>query len=249
MAGVSPQTAQLGGAHLHVEQDEDALADAAARFVAEECRRAVSTRGTFRLALAGGSTPKKTYSRLTRADLGVDWARVAVFFGDERRVPPDDPSSNYRMARAAFLEQAQPSVVHRMLGEVDPAEAVRHYVQALGDAPLDLVLLGMGDDGHVASLFPGGAELTSSDPVVQSRAPIAPHERLSLGLSVINAAHAVALLVTGAGKAKRVRQVFDERRDGSPRLPAARVMPQSGELHWFLDTASASELTPLRPKE
>ena len=234
----------LAGATLHVARDPGAVADLAARFIADSCKSAIASRGVFRLALAGGHTPEQAYARLAAGDLGVDWAHVAIFFGDERRVPPDDTSSNFRMAREALFDRVPvtESAIHRILGEADAKAAVADYTRALGDAPLDLVLLGMGDDGHVASLFPGGPELESSERVVSSFAPIAPHDRISIGFPVISAARSVALLVTGAAKAPRVREIFDQRQGGSPKLPAARVTPTSGSLHWFMDDAAASEL-------
>jgi 6-phosphogluconolactonase len=167
-------------------------------------------------------------------------------------VPRTDAASNFRMASEALLGRVPipPSNVHRVEGELPPVEAAMRYEAVLGDAPLDLVLLGMGDDGHVASLFPGGPELASSDRrVVTSRAPVAPHDRVSLALSVICDARVVALLVTGAAKAARLREVHDERARGEPRLPAARVAPQGGGLHWFLDAAAASLLPLASTKE
>lgn len=233
-------------ARIHRGADAPAVADMAARFVMATAARSIAEREMFRLALAGGSTPRATYERLAAPDLAreIDWNRVSVFFGDERMVPPDDASSNYRMACEALLSRVSIPTrnVHRIEGELPAESAARRYAEAIGESPLDLVLLGMGDDGHVASLFPGSAELDADAKAMPSRAPVAPHGRVTLGLGVINAARVVALLVTGAGKAPRVRDVFTERRGGYPTLPAARVTPKSGGLHWFLDDAAASEI-------
>jgi 6-phosphogluconolactonase len=221
----------------------------AARFVASTINESVATRGSCRIVLSGGSTPRAAYERLAAADLSgpIDWAKVSVFFGDERMVGPEHDHSNYRMAHESLLGRvAIPAGnVHRIQGELSPVLAAESYAALVGTAPIDLVLLGMGDDGHVASLFPGGAELLTDAIALPSHAPVAPHARVTLGLGVINAARVGLLLVTGAGKATRVRDVFAERREGRAVLPAARVAPV-GELHWFLDDAAALHL-PLRP--
>jgi 6-phosphogluconolactonase len=253
-AGLGQQPApRLAGASIHRLGDAPAVADAVAHFLVGLSRKAVADRGAFRVALAGGGTPRATYQRLAEPGFAaeVDWPRVQVFFGDERMVPPADASSNYRMAREALLDHVPvaASTVRRIRGELDPAVAADQYAAELGDLPLDLVLLGMGDDGHVASLFPGGPELESAGRrVVQSRSPLPPTPRVSISLDVIRDARHVAVIVTGAAKAARVAQVFAERTSGRPLLPAARVAPESGSLHWFLDAASAS-LLDLQPKD
>jgi 6-phosphogluconolactonase len=234
-------------ARVHRLRDPRAVAEAAARFVASSIESAVAANGKCRIALSGGSTPRATYERLAEPDLSqqIAWQSLSVFFGDERMVPPTDTSSNYRMAREAMLDRVPipPENVHRIQGELEPAVAAERYASELGTEPLDLVLLGMGDDGHVASLFPGSAELLRTDRIVlPSRAPAAPYDRISIALPVINAARAVVLLVTGESKASRVAEVFQERASGAARLPAARVAPRRGELHWFLDAAARSVL-------
>lgn len=234
-------------ARVHRLRDPRAVAEAAARFVASTMESVIATAGKCRLALSGGNTPRATYERLAEPDLSaqIAWSSVEVFFGDERMVPPTDPASNSRMAREALLDRVplRASNVHRIEGELEPSVAAEKYAHELGTEPLDVVLLGMGDDGHVASLFPGSAELLRTDrAVLTSHAPVAPHERVSLALPVINAARVVALLVTGESKAARVAEVFLERASGAARLPAARVAPRRGELHWFLDAAARSVL-------
>jgi len=207
----------------------------------------VAEKGRCRLALAGGSTPRATYEQLAVPDVGgsVDWTSVDVFFGDERMVPPEDVASNYRMAREALFERVQipPGNVHRISGELGAEEAARRYVAELGAEPLDLVLLGMGDDGHVASLFPGSRALEAPHaPAVPSEAPVPPHSRVTLSLPVIKSASVVLLIVTGPGKAARLREVFGERRSGKVALPAARVGSVTGETDWFVDAAAAALL-------
>jgi len=234
-------------ARVHRLRDPRAVAEAAARFLASTMQSVIASRGKCRVALAGGSTPRLMYERLSEPDLGseIEWPRVHVFFGDERMVDPSDSSSNYRMAREALFERVPivPEHVHRIRGELEPSVAADEYAAELGTEPLDIVLLGMGDDGHVASLFPGSTELLRTDrTVLTSRAPVAPHSRVTIALPVINAARVVALVVTGEGKATRVAQVFQERATGAARLPAARVAPRRGELHWFLDAAARSVL-------
>jgi 6-phosphogluconolactonase len=228
---------------IHRGADPRAVAELAARFVAATAMATLARHSTFRIALAGGSTPRATYERLAAPDLSprVDWTRVSVFFGDERMVSPEDAFSNYRMAREALLSRVPipEENIHRIEGELSAGVAARRYAEKLGRAPLDLVLLGMGDDGHVASLFPGAPELDAEEIALPSFAPVAPHERVTLGLGVLNSARAVGLLVTGASKAARVAQVFAERENARPTLPAARIQPETGELHWFLDDAAA----------
>jgi 6-phosphogluconolactonase len=236
-------------ARIHRGADTPVVLDMAARFIVNTIRRSIASSGTCRLALAGGSTPRGAYERLAARDSSeqIDWRRVSVFFGDERQVPPDDPSSNYRMAREALLDRVPIPAenVHRIEGELPAAIAAQRYAAALGALPLDLVLLGMGEDGHVASLFPRSEGLESRVSVLPAYAPVPPHERVTLGLGTINAARVVALLVTGAGKASRVRDVFAERAEGHSALPAARVSPENGELHWFLDDAAGAQVMPI----
>jgi 6-phosphogluconolactonase len=232
---------------LNVFANPNEVAIASARALAGSLSTIVAAKGRCRLALAGGSTPRATYERLAAPDIGgsIDWGSIDVFFGDERMVPPEDVASNYRMARESLLERVPiPSEnVHRIPGEVGAAEAARRYVAELGADPLDVVLLGMGDDGHVASLFPGSRALeTPYAPALPSEAPVPPHSRVTLSLPVINAASEVLFIVTGPGKAAPLREVFGERRSGRTALPASRVGPISGTTDWFLDAAAAALL-------
>ncbi len=226
----------------------DELAQAAAAAVAEQLTNAVSRLGRARLALAGGGTPRPTYHALATSPHleEVPWADVDVYFGDERCVPAEDPSSNFRMAQEALLSHVAipASNIHRIRGELAPEDSARAYARVLGDTPLDIVLLGLGGDGHTASLFPE-TPLMSDKSVLATQSPIAPHRRVSLGLGPINAANVVIFLVAGVGKAERVAEIHAQIASGKPVLPAAYVQPVHGRLIWFLDTHAASMLPPL----
>jgi 6-phosphogluconolactonase len=188
-----------------------------------------------RLVLAGGSTPRGAYARLAARD-DIDWARVDVLFGDERCVPPDDPASNYRMAREALLDHAPAARVHRIPVELGAERAAAEYEKVVAAAPrLDVVLLGLGGDGHTLSLFPGGPELASERLVVASRSPAPPHARVSLTLRALDRARQIVFLVKGEGKRDVLRRVLE----GDGRLPAARVR----DPVWLVD-ASASGRAP-----
>ena len=222
--------------------DAQAVAERAATFVVERARQAVAARGTFRLALAGGSTPTRLYEQLRHAPL--DWPRVEVFFGDERVVEPTHEASNYRMAREALLDHVplDATRVHRIEAEHGADEAARRYEIALGAEPLDLVLLGMGSDGHTLSLFPGAPPPAAGRRVVAAMGP-APHmERVTLTLEALAVAGAAMFLVTGADKAEMLARVLGEARTDAPSLPAARVRAQSPVV-WMVDEAAAQRLT------
>lgn len=222
----------------------DRFVEEAADGIAGAIRDSVAARGVCRLALAGGGTPKPIYAALAgRSD--VDWSAVRFFFGDERAVGPSDPSSNYRMVSTTLLEPiaASEEQVFRIHGEGDPEQAAADYDARLGAEPLDLVLLGMGGDGHTASLFPGdpGVDVTDRH-VVVTTSPVAPSTRISLTLAAIDAARCVVLLVSGAGKAERLAEVWRQVVADDPVLPAARVSTE--RLHWHLDAPAASALPP-----
>jgi 6-phosphogluconolactonase len=234
---------------LDIEPDEATLTEVAAQLLAAELRAAVAARGIAHIALSGGSTPESVYRRL--ADLEVAWERVQVWFGDERAVPPDDPGSNFAMAERALLDHAPiPAAnVHRMLGELDAVEAARRYEAELADhfgrvtvPVLDLVHLGMGEDGHCASLFPNSPALDEQDAwVVANRAPVAPHDRVTFTYPVLDAARHVLFLVAGAAKAVALRDVLEGPTDHR-RLPAQAVAPIPGRLTWLVDAAAGSLL-------
>jgi 6-phosphogluconolactonase len=240
---------------MRVYADLEDLARAARAELLRRAHDLLAERGRFTLALSGGSTPRRLYQLLAEADL--DWSRVEVFFGDERCVPPDHADSNYRMAREALLDPARVPEhrVHRMRGELEPAAAAAAYEDELravlapppGVAPsIDLVLLGLGDDGHTASLFPGTAALDEDRRwVVANRVPQLDAWRLTMTYPLLNAASAVAFLVAGSSKREAVERILapdpDDGAHGDARelLPAARVRPASGRLIWMLDAAAA----------
>lgn len=186
--------------------------------------------GARSLVLAGGTTPRRCYELLA-AMHGIEWGRVSVLFGDERCVPPFDPESNYAMAKEALLDRVAPASVHRMPGELGPDEGAAAYAKVVAAAaPLDLVLLGVGEDGHTASLFPGNAALAATGQAVGVRdSPKPPPERITLTLGVLRDARRVFVLATGAGKADAVARA---RRGEVP----SGMIP---EARWLIDRAAA----------
>jgi len=192
---------------------------------------AVLEGGARTLVLAGGNTPKRCYELLAAAE--VRWGRVTVLFGDERCVPPDHSDSNYRLAKEALLDRVAPATVHRIAGELGPDEAAAAYDGIVGAlAPLDVVLLGAGEDGHTASLFPGHPEVQATGFAVGVRnAPKPPPDRVSLTLPALQGARHVIVLATGAGKADAVARA----RRGE--VPSGMI---AGAL-WLLDRAAAGQ--------
>lgn len=187
--------------------------------------------GARTLVLAGGNTPKRCYELLAGA--AVKWGRVTVLFGDERCVPPDHPDSNYRMAKEALLDRVAPTTVHRIAGELGPDEAAAAYDRIVGALnPLDVVLLGAGEDGHTASLFPGHPEVKATGWAVGVRnAPKPPPDRVSLTLPALQGARQAIVLATGAGKADAVARA----RRGE--VPSGMI---AGAL-WLIDRAAAGQ--------
>jgi 6-phosphogluconolactonase len=241
--------------HIGVNPREAALA--ALSILDNELRPAAEERGTAGWALPGGRTPELVFRQLASPSMQSwpAWPALHIFWSDERAVPPDHPDSNYRLAREGFLEAAaiDPARVHRMRGEAPDLDAeARRYegelaawagVECGGPAPaLDAVLLGLGPDGHTASLFPGSPALAETGRWVVAAPGPPPHERrLTLTLEVLNAARAVLFLVTGREKADAVRRVLAAA-ESAEVLPAAAVRPASGRLYWVLDEAAATGL-------
>lgn len=235
-------------------RDAEEVARAAAAAVAAAAREAVVERGRFTLVLAGGDTPKRLYERLA-ADPGIDWLRVEFFWGDERPVPPDHPESNFGMARAALLEPLgiDPNRVHRIEAERGDLDAVaREYQEELarvtgsargGPPPrLDLVLLGIGADGHTASLFPYTAALSESRRwVVANDVPRLSTRRITVTFPLIEQARAVLVSVSGESKAAILAEVLEGPRDPE-RLPAQRIRARAGRVDYFVDVSAASHL-------
>lgn len=231
---------------IEVFPDRPALIARALDLILTRLQTAIADRGLATIALAGGSTPKPLYERLAHQSL--DWEKLHIFWGDERYVPADHPDSNEGMARQAWLNQVPlPAAnIHPMpTTAADPAVAaaahdaeLRAFFQlAPGEFPaLDVILLGMGDDGHTASLFPHTEALHVSDRLITVGNKDG-QPRLTFTIPLINAARCVLFLVTGANKQSALAQVFAPEADPS-QYPARLIQPQTGELIWLLDQAA-----------
>jgi 6-phosphogluconolactonase len=236
-------------AERRIYHDAEALARAVAQHIVTLANETRSMRRPFTVALAGGSTPRSAYLRLAQPDFAerIDWERVHLFWGDERCVPPDHPDSNYRMARETLLDRVSipDANVHRMRGELSPENAAQLYeaeirklfyeIEVTG---FDLILLGLGEDGHTASLFPGTDALGAEQRwVVANAVETLGGQRLTLTLPAINAAANVAFIVSGERKRAMLRRVLASDPD-MPLLPAQRVQPKDGRLIWMMDRAA-----------
>ena len=233
--------------------DAEAISRAAAERIVDLANECVTARGRFSVALAGGSTPRRVYELLAGDDLSplIDWTKVHVFFGDERCVPPDHADSNYRMASESLLARVTLPAenVHRMTGEGDAVANARLYEEELrtffddADWPcFDLVLLGIGDDGHTASLFPGTAALEERQAWVAANWVEKFNSfRITLTAPAINHAAHVLFLVTGAAKAATLAEVVAGPRDPH-RLPSQLIQPAVGPVEWFVDDAAAARM-------
>jgi 6-phosphogluconolactonase len=232
------------------------LFQAAADEVIRAATDAVAQRGRFTIALSGGSTPRNLYTLIAaNASAGLPWDQMFFFWGDERHVPPDDPDSNYRMAKESLLSKipVPPANIFRIPAEnPDAAAAAEIYEQTLrkffavapGEFPrFDLILLGMGPDGHAASLFPETAALQEkSRLVVANWVEKLGTSRITFTLPLLNAARRVAFLVSGTDKAAALHEVL-EGNAPADKYPSKLVQPTEGKLIWFVDRAAASELS------
>jgi 6-phosphogluconolactonase len=239
--------------NLQIFADAAEVARAAALRFIEIARESATARGRFSVALAGGSTPKRVYELLAGEDLSreLDWPQVHIFFGDERCVPPDDAESNYRMANEALLARVPlpEQNIHRMRGEGDAVANARLYEDELrgffdGEnwPQFDLIMLGMGDDGHTASLFPETHALDVQTAWVTANwVEKFDTFRVTLTAPAINHARNVLFIVTGASKAARLPEVLHGAREPR-RLPSQLIQPHEGALAWFLDEAAAKQL-------
>jgi 6-phosphogluconolactonase len=240
---------------LTVYPDGSSFVDGAADFIAGLASSAIAERGRFTIALSGGGTPRAIDARLATPAFSdrFDWSKVQVFFSDERCVPPDDARSNFRMAHEALLARVPlpPENLHHIRGEDDPAQAALMYEQELSATfrtasvpAFDLVCLGMGDNGHTASLFPGTAALRERVRwVVPQYVEVMATWRVTFTTPLINAARHVAFLVEGAGKADMLWRVLEGRYQPDE-LPSQLVQPVGGQLHWLVDAAAAERVTP-----
>jgi 6-phosphogluconolactonase len=215
-----------------------AFAEAVATFIANTAETAIEEHGFFRIALSGGKTPRSIYQALALKE--CRWRKWIVTFGDERCVAPEDPKSNFRMASEAFLLLTSPGEVFRIQGEIHPEDAAVHYettLRSLADRfnhpryRHDLILLGLGGDGHTASLFPGTAALREKErSVVSNFVPKFNAHRITFTYPLINAARCIVFLVNDSEK----EAVFNQVLQGGYDLPAEGVRPENGELIWFV---------------
>ncbi|SDE65725.1 6-phosphogluconolactonase [Pricia antarctica] len=214
----------------------------------------IGSQDSLHIALSGGSTPKIVFDELASRHLSKnDWQKVHLYWGDERCVSPDDPESNYKMTVEYLLSKIEipEENIHRIKGENDPRQEAERYTQVLreklpiidGLPQFDLIILGMGDDGHTASIFPYEIGLWNADQLCEvAEHPNTGQKRITITGRIINHADNVAFLVTGESKAEKVGEIVDER-GGYKSYPANLVHPLNGNLFWFLDEAAASEIT------
>jgi len=226
--------------------DVPSLIEAVAEQFVSTARLAIAKRGVFYVALAGGSTPKGLYKKLATSPYleQIDWTRVHLFFGDERCVLPTHDESNFKMAREAMIDHLPipQANVHRMPTEegVAPEVAIRYcwiMKEVLQDQPLDLVLLGMGPDGHIASLFPDTAALNATTKTTSLYVDKFESWRVTMTYPTINSARQVIVLIAGEAKADIVHEITTDAVQG---LPVQRLAPQ-GEYYWFMDKAAAGQ--------
>ncbi len=243
-------------ADIRIFKDNDALSKAAAEIFIEAARHATEARGRFLVALSGGGTPSGLYRLLANEPYRseIDWEKTFVFWGDERCVPPDDAGSNYYQAHEILLKHVPlpKENILRVKGELQPEQASNAYAQTLKDFAdpgldwprFDLVLLGMGDDGHTASLFPGSpVEVGSPTLAVTGHYQGRPANRVTLTPLVFNSARKVLFLVTGEGKAVTLSRVLSDV-SNREQYPAQRIQPTDGQVIWLVDQAAASHFSP-----
>lgn len=227
------------------DSHEEAISFAVEHFI-QHAQKAIAARNAFHVALSGGSTPKAIFERLTAE--GVDWTKVHLYWGDERAVPPNDPESNYKMAmESAFSRLAVPKEqIHRMIAEGEITEEAHEYEKILKknlpDGHFDLVMLGMGDDGHTASLFPRTHALTDTGEwVAANYVPQKKCWRMTLTYPCINRARSIAIYVMGKSKASMVKRVLSGPEDPID-YPIQKIGSPSHKPLWIMDKDAASEL-------
>ncbi len=252
MAGGGTRAAKTMHENVEVHADNSALAEAVAGQIITQAWGAIAARARFSIGLSGGSTPRGLFEMLAQKPYAarLDWSKVHVFWGDERCVPPDDPDSNYGMAREALLKHVPlpDDNVHRVPGELPPAEAAAQYEQMLRrffdeqKPRFDLLLQGMGDDGHTASLFPHTKALRERKRwVIPNYVPRLDAWRITLTVTAINAARSVIFMVSGPGKAQALHDVLEGPHQPET-LPSQFVAPPNGQVTWMVDEAAASLL-------
>lgn len=235
--------------HIQVFADAETLAGGAAAFLLDRARDAVHSSGRFTLALSGGHTPELLFSRLAEPPFRAQfpWENTFIFWGDERCVPFNDERSNARMAHAKLLDRVEipPRNIFRIPVELSPEEAARQYEQTILDTfhpalpCFDLILLGLGNDGHTASLFPGTAILNEQTHLVGAvYADSQQQYRITMTFPLLNQAHALLFLVAGKEKAGILKQVLDS--EGN--YPAQHIQPEKGDVYWYVDEKAADGL-------
>ena len=239
------------GLELKIVPDSSALARTAAQEFHRVAEAAIQERGRFSVALSGGNTPRSVYSLLASEHKQLPWDRIHVFFGDERHVPPDHPDSNFRMASESLLSKVPipEKNIHRIHAELHAEAAATEYDQQLRDffglvnhnwPRFDLIYLGIGEDGHTASLFPGSKALTvMSRRVTANWVEKFKTFRITLTFPVLNHAAEVVFLVSGASKAQILSKIF---RPGAQKYPAQSIQPENGRLLWLVDEDAGSLL-------
>ncbi len=234
------------GKKIHAYSNKEQMVSATTERVIDEIGQAIQERGVCNIALAGGNTPREIYSMLAESTYRdrVDWNRLHLFWGDERMVPPEHEDSNFRMVKETLLDHVMipDGNVHRIRGEVAPEQAAREYAELLhihfkSDPPsFDIILLGIGEDGHTASLFPG------TDAVEECKlytvavfVPRLDTWRVTLTFPVLNAAREILFLAAGKSKSDIVQRIISIKQPAKE-FPASMVNPESGTLHWMLDS-------------
>lgn len=234
---------------IHIAPSATQLVEDLAEVLARDAREAIHQRGAWIFALSGGSTPKALFQRLSSPDWfgRFDWDKIVLLFGDDRAVGPNDANSNFKMARETLGEQIAARLVPIVGGENDPDLAASNYEKRIREAGerVDCNLLGLGPDGHTASLFPHSPQLNETKRRVVAT-PVSTLEpfvrRVTMTFPEINSARKIYFLVTG-DKAARVQEIINGPRDVQ-NLPATGISPTEGELAWFLDETAASKLSP-----
>lgn len=237
--------------NVDVFQDVEALCKSFTSLLQEELQK----KEIVRLSLSGGTTPKALFNYWVKnCNKSIDWARIEFYWGDERCVPPDDEMSNFGMTKELLFDRIDAisnNQIHRIHGENEPSEEavwydsiINEFVPQTDSIPtFDILMLGMGDDGHTVSIFPDQISLWDNPTnCVVAKHPETGMKRISLTGRVVNQAHNIVFLVTGAGKAEKVKQVIEERSQYEHLYPAARVKPTHGQLYWFLDREAAKLL-------
>ena len=226
---------KIGDVELVIVEDANDVAGVTAKRLAGAAQEGGS------VVLTGGRTPKQAYEQAAKAE--PDWSKVELWWGDERCVPPHDDDSNYGMAKKALLDNLEraPAAVHRIKGELGKEEAAKDYELELGDTELGLLLLGIGPDGHVASLFPNAPTLQQRERVLPADPGLEPFvDRVTLSLPTLRRAAELLFVVSGAEKADAVRRAFVEK--PGPETPASLVRAESGRTTAILDRAAAADL-------